>query len=435
MEVKTTPDTLLSSIAKAVKACPPPPFGQVGAALVNLMGGNPKTDVVTDIIMKAGAKAELSNSSVEGNKGLLVSSDDLQNIFLYVDTALNMPKDKTAAEEYLGYKSGDDFFKEDSHKFLDPENQVAFGTPIRAHAALWADLEQSIKNLGNELNIYAREFVSQAEEVTDVLEDLSKYLKVNGFVDKDGKDIVDCGTEMLENWKTNTEKHKQSSISLYCRLAAFKETLEKEISVSVSARVAKISDMHLTTEQAELNTKVTNLNKEISDLQDQYDQYVGLAFTGAAGMIFPPVGIISWAVTGGVFGAKAEEVRKKKNLKKDELAPLQKQLNAINRVIGGINKLESCLIDFKTAIAAAVIGVQHINTVWDSIVKDISSALQHINNISDPQYVSYVKTLLTEVKLAKDNWKECGDITRELVGLFDDARIIFNNRPKTNGAK
>uniref|UniRef100_UPI0006D25C21 hypothetical protein n=1 Tax=Clostridium sp. NkU-1 TaxID=1095009 RepID=UPI0006D25C21 len=114
---------------------------------------------------------------------------------------------------------------------------------------------------------------------------------------------------------------------------------------------------------------------------------------------------------------------------------MQKQLNAINRVIGGINKLESCLIDFKTAIAAAVIGVQHINTVWDSIVKDISSALQHINNISDPQYVSYVKTLLTEVKLAKDNWKECGDITRELVGLFDDARIIFNNRPKTNGAK
>ena len=125
-----------------------------------------------------------------------------------------------------------------------------------------------------------------------------------------------------------------------------------------------------------MNTKVTNLNKEISDLQDQYDQYVGLDFTRAAGMIFPPASIISWAVTGGVFGAKAEEVRKKKNLKKDELAPLQKQLNAINRVIGGINKLESCLIDFKTAIAAAVIGVQHINTVWDSIVKDISSALQ-----------------------------------------------------------
>lgn len=413
---------LLAKIADASKQVPPPPFGQVGAAFVNAMGGTLKTAVVDDILGSIGEKVQVSSETLKHHKGVIVSRDDLKKIFSYVSMALSLPATIKEAEEYLGYKSDADFFKEESHKFLTPDNQVAFDKPIIAHAKLWADLEQSIKNQGNELNRYAKDFVMQAESILEVLNDLSKYLKVKGMLDAEGKDIVECGAEILENWKTDTERHKNNSEQLYNRLVSFSQTLENQISASVNQRSSKVSSLGINKEFEDLAGKITNLKKEIKDLQAEYDKNVGLAFTGSAAMVFPPAGVLAWLITGGIFGAAAEKVRKEKNAKEEKLAPLQKQYNAINTVVGGVNTLEAALIDFKSAVDSAIIGVQHLNTTWDSIVEDIKGAQVRINNA---EKASYVKNLLSEISIAKQDWSDCGDITRELVEEFDRARREF----------
>lgn len=426
MEKTVTGSDILKAIANAANNVPPPSFGQVGAAMVNLMGGTLNISALNDVLQESDTKNEISESSVSQSKGFLVSSDDLKNIFLYVDTALNLPRDKENAEYFLGYKSNDPFFEEESHKFLSPQQQVDFDIPIIEHAKLWSGLEQSIKNIGNSLNNYASVFVTNADGILEVLDDLSKYMKTKGILDADGNDIVDCGSDMLRNWKRDTEANKEKSVELYNRLTAFYDTLVSEISVKVKQRVNKINDMHISEEQKNLQTKINELNKSIKSLKDEYDKNVGLAFTGAAGIIIPPVGIITWAVTGGVYGAKAEKIRKQMNDKKEERAPLQKQLDAINRVIGGINSLESSLIDFQTSISCAITGLEHINTIWDSIVNDITGALDKINQTSDAEYTRNVKTLITNITVARNEWEKCGDVTKELVEQFDRARREHN---------
>lgn len=111
MEKTVTGSNILKAIANAANNVPPPSFGQVGAAMVNLMGGTLNISALNDVLQESDTKNEISESSVSQSKGFLVSSDDLKNIFLYVDTALNLPRDKENAEYFLGYKSNDPFFE------------------------------------------------------------------------------------------------------------------------------------------------------------------------------------------------------------------------------------------------------------------------------------------------------------------------------------
>lgn len=115
----------------------------------------------------------------------------------------------------------------------------------------------------------------------------------------------------------------------------------------------------------------------------------------------------------------AEKVRMEKKAKEEKLAPMEKQYNTINTVVAGVNTLESALIDFKSAVDSAIIGVQHLNTTWDSIVEDIKRAQERINNV---EKAGYVKTLISEITIAKKDWQDCGNITKELVEEFDRAR-------------
>lgn len=417
--------TLLSAIANAVQTAPPLGFGQTGSIILNLMGGKLKSGVVQEILEKANASNDLSNEAIESNKGLLVSIDDLKNIFRYVDEALALPTTIESAEKYLGYKSDDDFFNIDSHKFLSPANQVEFDKPIIEHANQWASLEQSIKELGNSLVTYSKEFVAYGKDLYEVLEDLGKYIKLK---DDKAKDVVDCAMEIMSNWKSITKKQSDKTGDLYKRLQSFSDRMQNNtgdndsIYKRVKDRMDEIHTLNLSGEKSEIEEEVKNLEKEIDSLQSEYDELVGLAFTGAAGLVFGPIGIITWAVSGGVCGGIAEKIRKEKNDKKKDLKKLQDQLNAINRVYEGVNNLYNLTTSFQSAIASALVGVQHVRIVWDSVVENLERAYTHIKNFTETGYDSYIKNLMSELNIAVGEWQECGDITKELVELFDEAR-------------
>lgn len=57
-----------------------------------------------------------------------------------------------------------------------------------------------------------------------------------------------------------------------------------------------------------IRRKIKEKRDRIEQLKKDYDKFVGLSFTGAIG------GIIAIAITGGIFGAKAENARKEKRI-------------------------------------------------------------------------------------------------------------------------
>lgn len=420
--LRRSTNILLEAIAKASQNAEPAKFAQTAASMLSLMDGTSRIEAFRGIVNEAGAADELSEKAVQEQKGLIVSKDDLKCILRYVDMAKALPLTKETAETYLGYKSDDPFFQEEKHKFLKPEKQVAFDKPIYDHAIQWDPLAVEIQNVGKTLTDYADLFTSRADSTVEVLEDLNKYLKVHGFIaDDTGKEIVECGTDMLRLWKDDTGRHKETVQKTYGKLGVFRDAMNDKISKSVMDRSKAIAALNLCAEQQELQQEIDDLKQEIKSLEQEYDEAVGLAFTGAAGLVLGVLGIISWAITGGIYGDRAEKIRKKKKEKNNELKPLEEKLDAYSKIDGSIKKLETSITDISHALSSADIGLQHIMTAWNSLEQDIDNALLHLNRMDDPAYVKYVFTLTNELKEARTSWLGCKKIAEDLLKCFKEA--------------
>ena len=257
---------LLKNIAEAANRVPPPTFGMVGAAMVNLMGGTLNKAILNEVVKEADAEYLISEESIKSRRGLVVSEDDLMHIFSYVENALMLPNDIESAEKYLGYKSDDVFFKDEKHKKFSPEEQVKFDLPIINHAKGWNEIESSIKNVGNDLNVYADVFVKRADTMLKILGDLGLYIKSYGLLDEEGNEIVEAGVETLELWEKNTKEKQESTQVLYDKLVQFNEVLENDIRVSVVTRKEAISEL-------EINEEIKKLKGDIKNLESEIDQH------------------------------------------------------------------------------------------------------------------------------------------------------------------
>src|SRR5699024_6223628 len=115
------------------------------------------------------------------------------------------------------------------------------------------------------------------------------------------------------------------------------------------------------------------LIEEISRLKDEYKHYVGLAFTGLA------IGIIGVIITGGIFGAKAEVIRKKKN----ELIEQVKKINIEIDVYAGLslhlNTLYIELSEIEQFIEDTNMALEHIEYVWQAILTEIEASITNFN--------------------------------------------------------
>ena len=312
-----------------------------------------------------------------------------------------------------------------------PEKQVAFDKPIYDHAVQWDPLAVEIQNVGKTLTDYAKLFASRADSTVEVLQDLNKYLKVHGFIaDDSGKQIVECGTEMLRLWKDDTGRHKDNVQKTYRKLGVFRDEMNDKISKSVVDRSKAIAALDLCTEQRDLQQEIDDLKQEIKSLEQEYKEAVGLAFTGSAGLVLGIPGIISWAVTGGIYGDRAEKIRKKKKEKNRELKPLEEKLDKYSKIDGSIKKLETSITDISHALSSADIGLQHIMTVWNSLEQDIDNALLHLNRMDDPEYVKYVFTLTNELKEARTSWAGCKKIAEDLLRCFKEAYEEYGKTKK-----
>ncbi len=429
--LRRSANALLEAIAKASQNAEPAKFGQTAASVLSLMDGTSRIEAFRGIVDAADAADELSEKAVQEQKGLIVSKDDLKCILRYVDMAKALPLTKETAETYLGYKSNDSFFEEEKHKFLMPEKQVAFDKPIYDHAVQWDPLAVEIQNVGKTLTDYAKLFASRADSTVEVLQDLNKYLKVHGFIaDDSGKQVVECGTEMLRLWKDDTGRHKDNVQKTYRKLGVFRDEMNDKISKSVVDRSKAIAALDLCTEQQDLQQEIDDLKQEIKSLEQEYKEAVGLAFTGSAGLVVGIPGIISWAVTGGIYGDRAEKIRKKKNKKNRELKPLEEKLDKYSKIDGSIKKLETSITDISHALSSADIGLQHIMTVWNSLEQDIDNALLHLNRMDDPEYVKYVFTLTNELKEARTSWAGCKKIAEDLLRYFKEAYEEYGKTKK-----
>lgn len=408
MTLETVPKILMTAFDGVVPA---------PTVLVNTAEGQqPKLTGVPDELVTNEAPSE----STSPTRGLILTEDNIIDIKRYVWNGLKLPTSVEDVRAKLGYSPS---FDENAHPEIAPAAFAALNTQINTHCKKWSDLEASIKSQGTSLKIFSQHFVNTGGDVLEVIQAmpvLERIKKSIGDIHFDAEDKTLQGglVELLSSLRKDAEKHQADAHSLAERLEAYRRELENEIVPSTNKMNDTLVRIQQSGETAKLLEEKAKLDAEIKNLNKQYDKLVGYAFTGAAGLVLGPVGIISWAVTGGVFGDKAERVRKERNKRQKERDEIIGKLDTEDKLLKFAANTHSSVSKQCAVLDKALVGVKNLEVMWNAVVQYVDDATAKVKDMDEGKSLLLFQN---SMKAAVTSWSEVQNITGELVALFEAA--------------
>ncbi|MBC8950685.1 MULTISPECIES: alpha-xenorhabdolysin family binary toxin subunit A [Xenorhabdus] len=373
---------------------------------------------------------KMLTSQIEGiaRPGGIFTKEDLISIKLYVKHGLELPFNLQGVKEYIGYNDID-------IDGLKPANMTNLFKEIHNHALSWSDVESNVQQQSIDLENAGRQITGTGGEIISVIEQMPIIervkTKLGDLTDKqlaeitytnDDKEIaVELGN-ILESMKKDIKKQQENTQKVKNSVTDFKITLiggkltnggiAQGLEPQVNSKKKLMDENNLSATIKDLQDKIDEKNKEIEQLKKDYDKYVGLAFSGMAG------GIIGWAITGGIFGDKAEKARKRKNELIEEVKGLQDQVKnksalqtAIQNLSLNFYNIHICMLDAESAL-------NHLDFMWNTMLTQITSSKDKFSEINDAlKLTSFVSTF----KQVISPWKEVQGSAVQLVKTFDEA--------------
>lgn len=414
-----TLETIPSALMSAFNGKP-----QAPAVLVNAAAGQkPSVAGVPDHLVTDEAPST-SDSPV---RGLILTEDNIIDIKRYVWNGLQLPVDEESVRRELKYDSS---FDAQKHPEISPSAFAALNTRIHSHCCQWSDLEAAIKAQGTSLKIFGQEFVSTGSSILEVIsqmpviERVKKSLKTYGeegqefSFSADDVEIRGGLVELLGTLKSAAQERQEHAHSLAERLAGYRGEMENNIVPSVSNMNQILVRLQESGDTKKLLERKAALDSEIENLSKQYNKLTGYAFTGAAGLILGPLGIISWAITGGIFGDKAERIRKQRNSREKERNSIVQQLATETALLKFVTNTHNDVSKQCAVLDKALVGVKNLEVMWDAVVQYVDDASGKLSGIDESKSMLLFQN---SMQGAVNSWSEVRDITGELVQLFEDA--------------
>lgn len=351
----------------------------------------------------------------------IVKKENIVAIRKYVSQSLLQPVDLSAVEKLLGYTQ----INVDG---LEPRDIQNLHQKIHQHALSWATLERDTKDLGTRLDLFAKGFINTGRLVIGHLEKFSGYKDLSGTIDtlSDAERAVlmaipmgNSDTEKVQSLVRYLGRMKSDIEVFYTRITAVK-ALAVEFSRKISADLIPIVDAKLgNIEKAGIEEpkRLKNLRDQIKDLDQQiaekvaeYDSLVGYAFTG---LVFGPIGV---AVTGGIFGSKAETVRGLKNTLNERRAELLKGMEGatLSTLLSG---LAGQLSNIKSLMVDAEKGAKNLEDVWAILwvnVQESAIRLAQVDNAFD------LNILVLDLQTVVEPWDVIQGHARALSKVFNE---------------
>ncbi|MCU1751263.1 alpha-xenorhabdolysin family binary toxin subunit A [Pseudomonas sp. 6D_7.1_Bac1] len=317
----------------------------------------------------------------------IVQKHNIVAIKRYVNAALALPVDLTAIERQLGYIRSD-------KEGLEPADIQNLHQKIHQHALSWGTLERDTKDLGGRLDLFSSGFIRTGNLIVEHLKSFQGYEDLTGTIDTLTEverarmaaiPLGNSATEKVENLNRYFTRMKDD-IESFCRRISAVKALATEFSRKISEDLlplvkAKLSDAERAgfdqvAEEEQLRVEIKGLDERIAEKLKEYDSLVGYAFTG---LVFGPIGV---AITGGIFGSKAEATRAEKNslietrdnvLKNMDKARLSKLLMAL-RI--RLENMKSQMIDAEQ-------GAKNLEDVWAIIWMNVEESRVRLSEVDN----------------------------------------------------
>ncbi|WP_445375082.1 alpha-xenorhabdolysin family binary toxin subunit A [Photorhabdus tasmaniensis] len=367
--------------------------------------------------------------------GGIFTKEDLINIKLYVKKGLSLPFNLEEVKNYLGYQRVD-------IPGLEPEDIHTLFEEIRIHSLSWSGVENNIMQQSIDLEIVGKQITETGgniisiinempiiERIKKKLGELSNNQLASITYTNEDKEVSHALEEILDNMKSDIQKQQQKTEKVRTEVSDFKLKLiggrlsNGGIAFGLQPQVENkkrlMKDNKMSVGIKDLDEKIIEKKEEITQLKKDYDKFVGLAFSGIA------AGLIGLAITGGIFGAKAEEVRKRKNALIKEVRSLEESIKGKRALQESMASLSIDFSDIDTRLLDAEVALNHLDYMWQSMLTQINASRDKFAEINDALKLT---SFITKFQQVISPWKEVEGSAKQLVRVFDEALKEYKQR-------
>ncbi|MEY1087407.1 alpha-xenorhabdolysin family binary toxin subunit A [Morganella morganii] len=386
--------------------------------------------ITADEIAPATLKLLLNEEDDTFRPAGIFTHNDLVHIKRYIHYGMTLPRETEDVIEFIGYRDTE-------LTGFEPHNIQRLFFNIHQHALSWEHVESMTKqqaidleiagaaitatgnyilNAINEMPVIRRAEVLLQDATADKLKDIT-YRSQDNVISGELTKILSAMKDDITEERRKTQQVKNIISRFRLELIGGTDESGNEIPSLIyevkrkQKTLLKNRDSDAT---RELQSEIQVRNEEIEILKREYSQFVKLSFSGLIG------GIIGLIITGGIFGYRAEQVRRRKNKLLEEVAELEEQVIARQTIQQLIIRLDKELSTLDGYFTDAHVAVDHLDFMWQVMLTEITESLNTFVQINDAYSLLQFSLQLKKITLP---WQRVRGYAKELVAIFDTANL------------
>ncbi len=393
------------------------------------MSSNDSTAIKTGEVPKVALGLLTGTQEKGGRAAGIFTKDDLISLLLYVRDSRKLPQDLDSFIKELGSSST-------GIAGLEPNDILGLYKLITDHANRWTPVENQVKEQASNLTVASKDLVTVGESILKVINKMdivaqmdtigdSSTVKIPITSNKDQR-IQKALPKVIDMLRKNCTNQQTKTREVRKAVRDYKTEISGGVlsnGTKVNGLEPAVADKKERAKAADLSGKITNLqagidalDKQIEQKKKDYDKYLGLSFTGAAG---GPIGLL---ITGGLFGSKAEAARIAKNRLIKDKSEKSNELKRDQKIQGVLNIFGTQFTDVGMRLLDAEQALNHLDFLWTDILSRINQSVDKWKDVTDSEMLM---SFIIDLQSIVDPWKEVGDMTQKLSDVFDEAYDEF----------
>ena len=329
--------------------------------------------------------AGLTPSAVDPKEiGFLIRREDIHNTRKYVEFAKMLPLSLDVVRKRLNYDRID-------VEGLSPEDILKLNERAVAHANTWPKVESGSKEVARELEKFAANFITTGEGVVSLIRAVELGRQLEGtfedlteeeqeklhtiLLDRTEKTAIEKMVNYLADAKKSTAAFIKSVEHVEALAKGFEKGLSDDLIPLVKTKMMAYKNSGKEHEREALLEDVLQLNDKIDALASAYKSAVGASFSGLA---LGPIGLV---VTGGIFGNKAENIRKEKNKLIADRRKLLEKLKNADKLAELLDDLQLHLVNLQGQMLGAEVGAKQLSQIWTYIAAYLDEASESLSKV------------------------------------------------------
>ncbi|MDU8502367.1 alpha-xenorhabdolysin family binary toxin subunit A [Pseudomonas syringae] len=363
--------------------------------------------------------------------GLVLTKEDILTLKRYERHALNIPTSLTRVEQQLG-------FKRSGIPGLEPKDMLVTYKAINHHGKSWQRVEDGIKRTGIDIDLFATQFSGQGQQIINYIEkmDFAKQLDLTvadltidevrntppvPLGETDQRVCIKLA-EFLKKTASYIKNHQHAAQTLAQHIDTFSTVLSVQLIPGINDKVKLATRSDLDQQINELQKDIERLTTEIEQKNKEYKNTLNNIAWGVFG---GPIGV---AITGGIFGAKAEKIRKEKNNMITSKSQKVQLLKEKVPLAAAVRSLQLLFDDMYIRMLGAYKSATNLKDLWILLAAYIESSANELAAIRDDQALMIFAMQFQGVVMP---WLEIKSKTTELLKIFDSALDQFQREQQS----